>query len=398
MRARPAKRVQGIEASATLAVAERAAELRVQGVDVVSFGAGEPDYDTPAHIKQAAVQALENGFTKYTASSGMPILRKAIARKFERDNGLAYAPDQILVSCGSKHSIYNALQALVDPGDRVLIPAPYWVSYPEMVKCAGGVPVPVAARESDGFKMKPAALKRAIKGRAKLLILCSPSNPTGIVYAPGELEALAKVLEDSDLYVISDEIYERLVYGKARHASIASFGDMKERTLVVNGVSKVFAMTGWRIGYMAGPKDVIAAAGRMQSHATSNPNSIAQYAAYAALEAGYGAADEMVAEYARRRDVMVPGLRRIPGVTCVEPEGAFYAFPNVRAAFGRKARGRLIDGSAAFAKALLEEAHVAVVPGAPFGSDEHVRLSYATSMDQIRTGLDRIAGFFKSLA
>ena len=392
-----AKRVLDLEESATLAVAERAARMHAQGIDVVSFGAGEPDFDTPEHIKKAAIDALHNGFTKYTASSGILLLRTAIAKKFERENGLSYPVGQILVSNGSKHSIYNALQALVDPKDEVLIPAPFWVSYPQMVKCAGGKPVIIDTGETRGFKMRPEQLKRAITRRSKVLILCSPSNPTGMVYTRDELKALAEVVQDSDLYVISDEIYERLIYGGAKHVSIARFGDMKERTLVVNGVSKAFAMTGWRIGYMAGPKDVLEAAAKIQSHATSNPNSIAQYAAYAALEGGPQSVDAMVVEYEKRRDVIVKALRAIPGVTCVEPQGAFYVFPNVSSTFGKKASGRPIRNSGEFAGVLLETAHVAVVPGGPFGSDEHVRLSYATSMDRIKAGVERIDAFIRSL-
>lgn len=392
-----AKRVLDLEESATLAVAERAAQMQAQGIDVVSFGAGEPDYDTPQHIKQAAVDALGKGLTKYTAASGIPALKAAIAKKFQRDNGLSYEPSQILVSCGSKHSIYNALQALVDPGDDVIVPAPFWVSYPQMATCAGGRSAIVETREADGFKMRPEQLRRALTKKAKVLVLCSPSNPTGIVYSAEELRALAEEIEKTDLYVISDEIYERLVYDGTRHVSIATFGTMRERTLVVNGVSKAFAMTGWRIGYMAGPKEAVGAAAKIQSHATSNPTSISQYAALAALEAGYAETDKMAAEYARRRDVIVRGLRSIPGVTCVEPKGAFYAFPNVSGLYGRSAAGKPIDGSGSFAAALLDQAHVAVVPGAPFGSDAHVRLSYAISMERIEAGLERIRKFAAGL-
>ncbi len=386
-----AKRVQQLEESATLAVSERAAKMKASGIDVVSFGAGEPDFDTPEHIKKAAVEAIAKGHTKYTASSGIIPLRRAIATKFERDNGLSYTVDQILVSCGSKQSIFNALQTLVDPKDEVLIPAPFWVSYPEMVKCASGKPVIVGTDERDGFKMRPEQLRKALTRRSKVLILCSPCNPTGIVYSADELKALADVLDDTDVTVISDEIYERLVYGRAKFASIATFGDMKERTLVINGVSKSFAMTGWRIGYMAGPKDVIEGAAKIQSHATSNPASISQHAALAAMEGGYATSDAMAAEYVKRRDYVVGRLRAIRGITCVEPEGAFYVFPNVSGCYTKS-----MKGSGAFAAALLEKVHVAVVPGEPFGSDDHVRLSYATSMERIGAGLDRIAKFVQS--
>ncbi len=386
------RRVLALEESATLAVAERAAQMKAKGIDVISFGAGEPDFDTPEHIKKAAVDAIAKGHTKYTSSSGIMPLRRAIAQKFERDNGLSYTVEQILVSCGSKHSIYNALQALVDPKDEVIIPAPFWVSYPEMVKSADGKPVVVATDESAGFKVKPAQLKRAITRKTKAVMLCSPCNPTGIVYAPDELKALAEVIDDAGLWVISDEIYERLVYGKAKHVSIATFGDMKERAVVVNGVSKAYAMTGWRIGYMAGPREIIDGAARLQSQSTSNPTSVSQYAALAAMEAGYASTDAMAAEYLKRRDVIVARLRAIPGVTCVNPDGAFYAFPNVSGVYREG-----MKGSGAFASALLEKAHVAVVPGEPFGSDDHVRLSYATSMEKIVAGLDRIEKFVRSL-
>ena len=386
------RRVLALEESATLAVAERATQMRTKGIDVISFGAGEPDFDTPEHIKKAAVDAIAKGHTKYTSSSGIMPLRRAIAQKFERDNGLSYRVEQVLVSCGSKHSIYNALQALVDPKDEVIIPAPFWVSYPEMVKSADGKPVIVATDESAGFKMKPAHLKRAITKKSKAVMLCSPCNPTGIVYTPDELKALAEVIDDAGLWVISDEIYERLVYGKAKHVSIATFGDLKERTVVVNGVSKAYAMTGWRIGYMAGPREVIDGAAKLQSQSTSNPTSVSQYAALAAMESGYASTDAMAAEYLKRRDTIVARLRAIPGVTCVSPDGAFYAFPNVSGAYRAG-----IKGSGAFASALLEKAHVAVVPGEPFGSDDHVRLSYATSMENIVAGLDRIEQFVRGL-
>ncbi|MBI2932440.1 MAG: pyridoxal phosphate-dependent aminotransferase [Planctomycetes bacterium] len=387
-----AGRVAHLEESATLAVGERAAKMKASGIDVVSFGAGEPDFDTPEHIKKAAVDALAKGATKYTASSGIAPLRRAVAQKFERDNGLSYSVEQVLISCGSKHSIYNALQALVDPNDRVIIPAPYWVSYPEMVKCAGGEPVIVQTDEKAGFKMRPEQLKRALARRAKAFILCSPSNPTGIVYSPDELKALARVIEETDVWVISDEIYEHLIYGGARHVSIATFDGMKDRTLVVNGISKAFAMTGWRIGYMAGPREVVEAAAKIQSHSTSNPTTVSQHAALAALEGGLAATQAMAAEYVKRRDVIVRRLRAVPGVTCVQPEGAFYAFPNVSDLYNGSVRG-----SGAFATALLEEVHVAVVPGEPFGSDAHVRLSYATSMDRIAAGMDRLETFAKKL-
>jgi aspartate aminotransferase len=392
------RRASEVEESITLAMTEKAAKLRAQGVDVVSFTAGEPDFDTPEHIKQAAIDALAKGFTKYTAATGLPALRKAVAEKFRRDNSLSYDPSQIVVSCGAKHSLFNVILAVLEEGDEAIIPAPYWVSYPEMVKCAGAKPVIVQATEKEEFKVNPDKLRGAITPRTKLLLLNSPSNPTGMVYTADELKALADVAVEKDLLVISDEIYEKLCFG-IPFASIAALRPgMMERTVVVNGASKAYAMTGWRIGYAAGPREIMSAVGRMQSQSTSNATSIAQYAVIAALEGDQSCVEKMRQEYAKRRDYIVGRLRAIPGITCGEPRGAFYVFPRVAALYGKKHQGKPVSGSAAFAGALLDDAHVGTVPGSGFGNDEHIRLSYATSMEKIREGIDRLEKFVRDLA
>jgi aspartate aminotransferase len=394
-----ANRTREVSESSTLAVAERAAKLRAQGVDILSFAAGEPDFDTPEFIKKAAVDALAKGFTKYTPSSGIPPLRAAIAAKLKRDQGLAYDPSQVLVSCGAKHAIYNAMHAILDPGDEAVIAAPYWVSYPEMVKTADARPVIVPTREESGFKLDPARFAEAVTPKTRLLVHCSPVNPTGSVYTRAELEALAKIVVDRGLYVISDEVYEKLVFGATPHVSIGSLGPaMAERTILVNSCSKTYSMTGWRIGYAAGPRDVIDGAAKIQSQSTSNPTSIAQYAALAAFQGDASFLDGWIAEYRKRRDVIIRLIRAIPGLSVVEPEGAFYAFPRVSALFGRKSKSRTLATSVDVAEYLIDEARVAVVPGAGFGSDDHIRLSYATSMDKIMEGMARIAKAVQALA
>jgi aspartate aminotransferase len=394
-----ANRTREVSESSTLAVAERAAKLRAQGVDILSFAAGEPDFDTPEFIKKAAVDALAKGFTKYTPSSGIPPLRAAIAAKLKRDQGLAYDPSQVLVSCGAKHAIYNAMHAILDPGDEAVIAAPYWVSYPEMVKTADARPVIVPTREESGFKLDPARFAEAVTPKTRLLVHCSPVNPTGSVYTRAELEALAKIVVDRGLYVISDEVYEKLVFGATPHVSIGSLGPaMAERTILVNSCSKTYSMTGWRIGYAAGPRDVIDGAAKIQSQSTSNPTSIAQYAALAAFQGDASFLDGWIAEYRKRRDVIIRLIRAIPGLSVMEPEGAFYAFPRVSALFGRKSKSRTLATSVDVAEYLIDEARVAVVPGAGFGSDDHIRLSYATSMDKIMEGMARIAKAVQALA
>ena len=392
------RRASEAEESVTLAMSAKANAMREKGIDVISFTAGEPDFDTPEHIKKAASDALAKGQTKYTPASGLPALRKAVAAKFKRDNGLDFEPSQVVVSCGAKHSLYNVIQAVLQEGDEAIIPAPYWVSYPAMVKCAGATPVIVDTHERHGLKMTASELEAAITPRTKMLILCSPSNPTGMVYTKAELEALADVVLKKDLLVISDEIYEKLVFG-VPFASIATTRPgMKERTVVVNGASKAYAMTGWRIGYAAGPKDIMEAVGRMQSQSTSNATSIAQHAAIAALDGDQGCVEKMRVEYAKRRDYIVGRLRAIPGIACGEPQGAFYVFPRVSELFGKKHNGKVLQGSVSFAETLLDQAFVGTVPGSGFGADEYIRFSYATSMEKIQAGLDRFEKFVKGLA
>jgi aspartate aminotransferase len=380
------KRVLAISESETLAINARSAELKAQGIDVVNFAAGEPDFDTPDHIKAAAKKAIDEGFTKYTPASGTPDLKKAICEKLKRDQGLDYYPENIIVSCGAKHSLFNAFLALCDKDDEVIIPVPYWVTYPELVKLASATPVYLRTREEEGFKINPQDLKKIVSRKTKVIIMNSPSNPTGTAYDMNELEEIAKIAFSDGIYVISDEIYEKVLYNGMTHASLATLD--KERTLIVNGVSKSYSMTGWRIGYLAGPAPIVSAMNRLQSQSTSNPTSISQKAAVAALKGGDECIKKMTKAFQERRDYIVDRLNAIPKVHVRKPEGAFYVFPNI-AKFG-------ID-STRLAQRLLEEAHVALVPGAPFGSDEHLRLSYATSMESIKKGMDRIETFLKKL-
>lgn len=388
---RLAARIAKIKPSETLAVTAKANALRAQGRDVIGFGAGEPDFDTPVNIKNAAIKAIESGFTKYTPVGGTDELKDAIVAKLKRDSGLEYKRSQIVVSCGAKHTLYNLAQALFDQDDEVIIPAPYWVSYPDIVVLAGGRPVIVNTKEKDGFKMKPEQLKAAITKRTRAVIINSPSNPTGAAYSPAELKAIAAVLIDKDILVISDDIYEKIFYAKFPFADIASVeSKMKDKTIVVNGVSKTYAMTGWRIGYAAGPEEIVAAINKIQSQNTSNPTSISQKAALEAISGDQSVVEKMVREFQKRRNVIVDALNNIPGVRCFSPEGAFYAFPNVSNIYGRSYQGKKITSSAELIDYLLDEANVAAVPGAAFGSDDHIRLSYATSLANIEEGMKRI--------
>jgi aspartate aminotransferase len=395
---RLAERVQGISPSPTLAMNTRAQEMRKKGMDVLSFTVGEPDFDTPQAIAQAGMQAIEKGFTRYTSATGIVELRQAICKKLWRDSKLEYTPEQIVVTNGGKHALFNALQVLVDVGEEVIIPAPYWVSYTEMVKMAQGVPVVVDTKEENDFKLTAEELEAAITQRTKGLIINSPSNPTGSVYDEAELAALGEVILKHQLFVISDEVYEKLVYDGVKAASIATLSpELKESTIIVNAMSKTYAMTGWRIGYSAAPQAVSKAMGSFQSHATSNPNSIAQAASLAALEGDQGTVTQMVAEFERRRNYVVKALKEIPGVTCRVPVGAFYVFPNVSAYFGREYKGQVISGSLDLAELLLVEAQVALTPGIAFGNDNYVRLSYATSMERIEEGVKRIKDFLSQI-
>ncbi len=387
-------RAANITPSVTLAITAKAKKMKADGISVIGFGAGEPDFGTPDFIVEAAKKALDENFTKYTPSSGMPALRQAIADKLRRENGLFYEPSQIIVSNGAKHSLFNAMAATVDPGDEVIIPSPYWLTYPELVRLCDGVPVFVRTEEELGFKLSPAALDAAITPKTKWLILNSPSNPTGAVYSREELSALAEVCIRRDIGVISDEIYEKLVYAGAEHVSIASLPGMAERTVVVNGLSKSCAMTGWRIGYLAAPKEIAKAVDGLQSHATSNANSIAQAASVAAItnpeEDRF--LHRMVEAYDARRKFMFQAVSAIPGLSCHEPKGAFYLFVNVSGILGRTCRGKVLKDAVDVADQMLESG-VAVVPGNAFGAPDHIRLSYALSMEDIREGMKRIAAF-----
>jgi aspartate aminotransferase len=386
-----AARVLKIKPSETLAITAKANALKAQGRDVIGFGAGEPDFDTPSNVKAAAIKAIDAGFTKYTAVSGTDELKDAIIAKLKRDNDLEYKRSQIVVSCGAKHTLYNLAQALFEPGDEVIIPAPYWVSYPDIVVLAGADPVIIKTSEKDGFKIKPQQLKSAITGRTRALIINSPSNPTGIVYSREELEALARVLLDKDILIITDDVYEKIIYAKFPFVNIASVETkLKDRTIVVNGVSKAYAMTGWRIGYAAGPEEIVAAISKIQSQNTSNPASISQKAALEAINGDQSVVGIMVGEFQKRRDVIVQALNDISGVKCLLPDGAFYVFPNVSQLYGRSYNGRKITNSAQLIDYLLDIANVAAVPGVAFGSDDHIRLSYATSLKNIEKGLQRM--------
>jgi aspartate aminotransferase len=394
-----ADRLKTLAPSATLAVQAQAKALRARGIDVISFGAGEPDFDTPERIKAAAVRALQDGHTKYTEVGGIAELRAAVCAKLARDSGLAYDPGQVLVSCGAKHTLFNIAVALLNPGDEVLIPSPYWVSYPEQARLMGAVPVAVPTDERSGFDLDPHRLRAAVTERTKLVIVNSPNNPTGAVFSRAALDAVGRLAVERDLWIVSDECYEALTF-EGRHLSIASLGaEVKARTVVVNTCSKAYAMTGWRIGYAAGPRELIGAMTDVQSQVTSNPSSVAQWAAVEALRGPQDEVVEMAAEFDRRRRLIVDGLNTLPGVRCVMPRGAFYAFPDVSGLFGRSptSQGRPLSGSGDVAAFLLEEARVAVVPGADFGSDAHVRLSYATSTDVIREGLTRMDAAIRRL-
>ncbi len=395
-----AKRVGRIQPSPTLAITSKAKAMKAQGIDVVGFGAGEPDFDTPVHIKEIAKKALDAGYTKYTPVPGSPELKDAVIAKLKRDNGLEYRRENIIVSLGAKHSIYNVAQALLNKGDEVIVPSPYWVSYPDIALLADATPVIVKTKQENGFKMTPAQLSRAINKKTKLVVLNSPSNPTGAAYAKEELAKLAEVIVKKDVTVLSDEIYEKLVYDGFQFASIASFGEeIKRRTILVNGLSKAFSMTGWRIGYVAADKDLVAAMNNIQSQSTSNPVSFCDKAAIEALNGPQDFMKDWVAEFDKRRRYIVERLNAIPGVSCLLPQGAFYVFPNFAKVYGKKTpSGKKIANSSDLAAYLLEEHKVASVPGVAFGEDACQRLSYATSMANIVKGIDRIEAAIKALS
>ncbi len=383
-----------ISASPTLAIDSKYKAMKAEGIDVIGFGAGEPDFDTPDNIKKAAIDAINNGQTKYTPASGTLALKKAICKKLKDDNGLEYTPDCIVVSNGAKHSLINSLNALLNCGDEVIVAAPYWVSYTEMIKMADGVPVIIHTKEEDKFKFTPQELKDAITDKTKALILNSPSNPTGMLYGEDELREIAKIVVEHDIYVIADEIYEKLIYDGNSHVSIASFGDeIKKRTIVVNGVSKSYAMTGWRIGFTAASPEITKIMSNIQSHAASNPCSISQAAALEAYSGPQDTVEEMRKVFEERRNYMVDRINSIKGVSCMKPEGAFYVMMNIKDILGREYYGKKINTADEFCQLLLEKSLVALVPGTGFGAEGFVRWSYATSMDNIKKGLDRLEEF-----
>lgn len=384
------KRVSVLSPSPTLAITAKANELKRQGVDVVGLGAGEPDFNTPEHIIEAAERAMREGKTKYTATAGIPELLKAISEKFARDNGLTYSTKQIIVTNGGKHALYNLFMSILDPGDEVIVPIPYWVSYPEMVKVADGVPVFIEGAESNGFKVTAEQVKAAITPRTRALIINSPSNPTGSIYSRKELEAIVDVCLSHKVLMVSDEIYEKLIYDGHEHVSVATFSkEAYENTVIINGMSKPYSMTGWRMGYAAGNEELIRAMVDLSSHSTSNPTSFAQYGALAALTGPQEPLEMMKREFVKRRDRVVELLNQIDGISCLKPEGAFYVFPNVSVAMERMG----FDDVDKWSEALLEQEKVALIPGTGFGSRHHVRISYAASMEQLEKGIERIKRF-----
>ncbi|WP_199292778.1 pyridoxal phosphate-dependent aminotransferase [Microcoleus vaginatus] len=384
-----AARVGEVSPSITLAIAAKAKAMKAEGIDVCSLSTGEPDFDTPEHIKAAAKQALDAGKTKYGPVSGEPQLKAAIARKLQSDNNLNYQPENIIVTNGGKHSLYNLMMALIEPGEEVIIPAPYWLSYPEMVKLASGKPVIVQTDASTGYKITPEQLSRAITPKTKLFVLNSPSNPTGMVYTLAEIKALAEVIVERDILVVADEIYEKIIYDGAQHVSIGSLGkEIFDRTLISSGFAKAYSMTGWRVGYLAGPSELIKATGTIQGHSTSNVCTFAQYGAIAALESSQESVEKMRQAFAERRQVIFELLDAIPGISCIKPDGAFYMFVNI---------SKTGMNSLEFCDAFLEQQQVAVIPGIAFGADDHIRLSYATDLGTIKKAVERLDKFVRSI-
>lgn len=389
--------VDKTEASQTLALTALAKKLYAEGVDVVTLTAGEPDFPTPFHVKEAAKKAIENNRTTYTQNAGIPELRKAIAEKFQKDNNLFFSPDQILVSNGAKHSLYNTLKAICNDGDEVIIPAPYWVSYPQMVALVDAIPVVVPTREENEFKLTPDELSEAITDKTKALLFCTPSNPTGSVYSRKQLEDLAKVVAEHEIYVVADEIYEKVIYDGAEHFSIGSVPAIRDFVITVNGFSKAYSMTGWRIGFLGARQGIVTNAEKVQGQVTSNASSISQYAALAALAGPEDELRSMAAEFRRRRDFIHGEVTSIEGISCIKPKGAFYIFPNVSAYYGRTFKGKKIESGDDIAQFLLDEERVVVVPGSGFGAMDHVRISYACSMSELERAAERLNRGFKKL-
>jgi aspartate aminotransferase len=386
-------RRSNISPSLTLAMNTKAKQMKAQGVDVISFAAGEPDFPTPDHIKIAGKKAIDDNKTYYTPASGINELKELVVQKFKADNELTYETSQISINCGAKHSVFNALAVLVEEGDEVIIPAPYWVSYSEMVRICGADPAFIPTTEDSGFKISSSQLKKTIGRKTKVLLLNSPCNPTGAVYSRDEIFEIAKLLEDMDIIIVSDEIYEKILYDGNEHVSIASYSEkMKQKTVVINGMSKAYSMTGWRIGYTAGPKEKIAAVNKIQGHTSGNPTSISLWACLAGLGQDNSFIDGWVAEFKKRKEYIVDELNRIEGVSCTNPGGAFYVFPNVHSLLGRSFNGRKVEDSVDLAYFLLEEGRIAVVPGKAFGAEDYIRISFATSMENIVEGMKRFAG------
>jgi aspartate aminotransferase len=392
-------RARSLKPSPTLAINAKAKSMQAQGIHVISFGAGEPDFDTPLNIKQAAKKAIDDGFTKYTPVGGTDDLKDAIIKKFQRDSGLTYKRSEIIVSCGGKHSFYNLAQAIFDQGDEVIVPAPYWVSYPPMVALANATPIILETTEKNEFKITPEELKKTVTAKTKALILNSPCNPTGSAYTKKDLEKIAEIALSNNFFVISDEIYEKIVYDDFKFTSIASLSEeMKKKTIIVHGVAKTYAMTGWRIGYTAGSEEIISAMNNIQSQSTSNPTSIAQKASIEAFIGPQDEVEKMVSAFGQRRNYIVDRLNKIPGVSCYKPVGAFYVFPNLSSYYGKSYQGKKIENSTMLADYFLDVAKVAVVPGIEFGADPFERLSYATSMEDIKEGISRIEEALKKLS
>lgn len=392
------KKAKAVKPSSTLAITAKAKEMKENGIDVVGFGAGEPDFNTPENVCEAAIKAINEGFTKYTPASGTNELKQAICKKFKEFNRLDYAPNQIVISNGGKHALSNVFDAILNPGDEVIIPAPYWLSYPEMVKLSDGVPVTIEGTKENAYKVTADQIQQAITAKTKALIINSPSNPTGVIYSEEELRAIADVVVKNDIYVVADEMYEYLIYGEAKHVSIASLGEeIFKRTITCSGLSKSYAMTGWRVGYTGSSVEIAKLMSSIQSHATSNPNSIAQKAALEALNGPQDAVEAMRAQFDKRREYMFNRVSKMPYVDIIEPQGAFYVFIDVTEAASKQYKGEVISDASRLAEILISDYNTAVVPCADFGFPNHIRLSYAISMDQIEKGLDRIENLLKSL-
>jgi len=392
------KKAKQISASLTLDITAKTKKMKAEGIDVIGFGAGEPDFDTPKNIREAAIKAISNGKTRYTPTSGIIELKEAIIQKFRKENNLTYITSQIIVSAGAKQCLANIFQAILNPGDEVLIGVPYWVSYPELVKLADGIPVYIETKEINKFKLTIDSLNMAVTSKSKAIVLNSPNNPTGTVYSKEELMEIADFAKNKNLIIISDEIYEKLLYGTKTHISIASLSeDAYKRTIVINGLSKAYAMTGWRIGYAAGCTEIVSLMSNIQSHTTSNPNSIAQYASVEALNGDQSATCKMIEQFKLRRDYMVEKINSINGLSCIKPEGAFYVMMNISNILNKSIDGKIIKNSFDFSNFLIEKEKVAVIPGIAFGTDNFVRLSYATSMENIKNGLNRIQRFVENI-